>query len=133
MGWEVRGGCRFYTRHRKVNGRVVREPGGAGAVGEPAAALDALRRRRRRAERDERLAERRRWGGAGDAGETVESACFLSQAAGDGGTSAKRSLSRPSAMVGCARMASRRPVWACPPASPSGPQPSPPRPPGRTS
>jgi hypothetical protein len=41
MAWE-RG--RYYTRSRKVNGRVVREYVGAGAIGRAAAALDAEHR-----------------------------------------------------------------------------------------
>jgi hypothetical protein len=48
MGWE-RG--RYYTRSRKVNGRVVREYIGAGLIGEVAAQLDALDRDRRDLER----------------------------------------------------------------------------------
>ena len=45
MGWE-RG--RYYTRSRKVNGRVVREYVGAGRVAELAAELDAIKREQRR-------------------------------------------------------------------------------------
>ncbi len=61
MGWEVRGRRRYYTRSRKVNGRVVREYVGAGAVGELAAAADALRRADRLAESEARRAEQARW------------------------------------------------------------------------
>jgi hypothetical protein len=45
MGWD-RG--RYYSRSRKVNGRVVREYVGSGRVAELAAQLDALERERRR-------------------------------------------------------------------------------------
>src|SRR5262245_55787564 len=61
MGWEVRGTRRYYTRSRKVGGRVVREYVGTGPVAEVAAAADALRQAQRRAEREARLAERARW------------------------------------------------------------------------
>ena len=45
MGWDQ---GRYYTRSRKVNGRVVREYLGTGWVAELAAHLDALDRERRR-------------------------------------------------------------------------------------
>ena len=48
MGWDKSG--RYYTRSRRVNGRVVREYVGGGAVGELAAQMDAV-------ERDQRLTE----------------------------------------------------------------------------
>jgi hypothetical protein len=47
MGWD-RG--RYYTRSRKVNGRVVREYVGTGAVAELAAQRDALEREKRQLE-----------------------------------------------------------------------------------
>src|SRR5262245_17598348 len=44
MGWD-RG--RYYTRSKKVNGRVVREYVGTGGVAELAAQMDALEREQR--------------------------------------------------------------------------------------
>jgi hypothetical protein len=55
MGWE-RG--RYYTRSRKVNGRVVREYVGRGELGALVAEMDALERRRREIGRAAFQAER---------------------------------------------------------------------------
>jgi|SRR6516225_259193 hypothetical protein len=49
MGWDKDG--RYYTRSRKVNGRVVREYCGGGSIGQICADVDADRRVRREAER----------------------------------------------------------------------------------
>jgi len=51
MAWEKRerGGV-YYTRSRKVNGRVVREYVGGGVLGELAAQMDALKRCQREEE-----------------------------------------------------------------------------------
>ena len=55
MGWDK---GRYYTRSRKVNGRVVREYVGAGCVADLAAQMDALERQQREAERAARQAKR---------------------------------------------------------------------------
>jgi hypothetical protein len=55
MAWD-RG--RYYSRSRKVNGRVVREYFGCGRAGELVAQLDAINRQEREEERENRKAER---------------------------------------------------------------------------
>jgi hypothetical protein len=57
MGWD-RG--RYYSRSKKVNGRVVREYVGGGAIGEAAALIDADRRTLRAEEVRARQAARDR-------------------------------------------------------------------------
>ena len=49
MGWER---DKYYTRSRKVNGRVVRQYVGGGVVGQMAAQMDADKRARREAEKE---------------------------------------------------------------------------------
>src|SRR5262245_32102481 len=61
MAWEIRGDRRYYTRSRKVHGRVVREYVGTGAVAEFVAVADALRRADRRADVEARRTAQARW------------------------------------------------------------------------
>jgi hypothetical protein len=74
MGWETRRGAgRYYTRSRKVNGRIIREYVGTGLVAELVAEQDAEERAQRLAERERLQREAAQWAS------TVASLMELSQ------------------------------------------------------
>jgi hypothetical protein len=55
MGWDK---GRYYTRSKKLNGRVVREYVGAGQIGALAAEMDTLDREQRQRKRDDERTRR---------------------------------------------------------------------------
>ena len=71
MAWEK---GRYYTRSRKVNGRVIREYFGGGAVGELAAQLDVIEREQREYEREAWRVERE---GIEEFDETIAKVCQM--------------------------------------------------------
>jgi hypothetical protein len=59
MSWEQRNGSgKYYTRSRRVNGKIVRQYIGTGDLAELAAMLDAEERAERQAEAETRADER---------------------------------------------------------------------------
>jgi len=61
MAWDVCGNTRYYTRSRRVDGRVTREYYGKGEAAHLAAALDAQKRQQREAQLAARRHDRERW------------------------------------------------------------------------
>jgi hypothetical protein len=59
VGWEKRerGASNYYTRSKRVNGKVVREYIGRGELARIASEIDADRRALRKAERQQQMAE----------------------------------------------------------------------------
>src|SRR3954447_14772817 len=58
MGWDRQGQRRYYSRSRKVGGRVVREYVGPGQVGEAAQLQDQARRLERQRRREREMQQR---------------------------------------------------------------------------
>lgn len=72
MAWEMRGRYGpYYTRSRKVGGRVVREYVGGGPLGQLAARIDAEERAERHAKAEELRAELARLDELGDITDAV--------------------------------------------------------------
>src|SRR3954468_16627312 len=67
MAWEVKKGCRFYTRSLWRGGRVVRQYLGTGPEAEKAAAEDEARRAEQKASRE----ADRAWVGCRDAADSA--------------------------------------------------------------
>jgi hypothetical protein len=61
MSWESREGREYYTRSRRVGGRIRRQYVGRGELAELAAAADACRRAQRQIQAQEQRAEKARW------------------------------------------------------------------------
>jgi hypothetical protein len=61
MSWESREGREYYTRSRRVGGRIRRQYVGRGELAELAAAADASRRAQSRRQAEEQRAARARW------------------------------------------------------------------------
>ncbi len=60
MGWDVCDGRAYYSRSRKVNGRIVREYIGKGPLAEAMAAADTLKQAQRQAQAQALRQERAR-------------------------------------------------------------------------
>jgi hypothetical protein len=76
MTWETRQrGGQYYTRSRRIDGRVVREYVGGGPVGEIAARMDAIERVQRKNQREEWLTEKHEYAELDRLIEQVDQAC----------------------------------------------------------